>query len=85
MSGTRKILLVDDEAELRHTLVEQFALTDEFEVIEAGTAASAVQLAKAERLDLLVMDVGLHWKGWTVPTLMAGCSPARSESGVWGS
>lgn len=59
MSGARKILIVDDEPELRRTLVEQFDLTDEFEVLEAGTAAQALQSAREDRLDLVVMDVGL--------------------------
>ena len=59
MSGSRKILIVDDEAELRQALAEQLALYDEFEIIQADTAAKAIQAAKADHLDLVLMDVGL--------------------------
>src|SRR5690348_7497848 len=59
MSGSRKILIVDDEAELRQALAEQLALYDEFEIAQADTAAKAVQLSRSEHLDLVIMDVGL--------------------------
>ena len=35
MSGSRKILIVDDEAELRLALAEQLALYEEFEIVKA--------------------------------------------------
>src|SRR5262245_51156004 len=59
MSGSRKILIVDDEAELRQALAEQLALYDEFEIIQAETAARALNASKTEHLDLVIMDVGL--------------------------
>jgi DNA-binding response OmpR family regulator len=59
MSGSRKILIVDDENELRQALAEQLALYDEFEIIQAESASRAVQAAKADHLDLVIMDVGL--------------------------
>ncbi len=59
MSNVRKILLVDDDEELRESLREQLALHDEFEVATAGTAAKGVEGAKAEHIDLLILDVSL--------------------------
>ena len=59
MSNSRKILIVDDDAELRDALVEQLALHEEFETDQAATGAEGVQQARAGRVDLVVMDVGL--------------------------
>lgn len=59
MPGRRKILLVDDEDELRSALAEQLALYDEFEVLQAESATKAIQSSKVDHLDLIIMDVGL--------------------------
>jgi DNA-binding response OmpR family regulator len=59
MSNVRKILICDDDAELRGALVEQLRLYDEFRIDEVGNATAAVQATKAEPLDLVIMDVGL--------------------------
>src|SRR5712671_5931767 len=59
MATTRKILVVDDEAELRQALAEQLALHEEFETETADTAQTAVQQAKNGHFDLVIMDVGL--------------------------
>ena len=59
MSNIRKILIVDDDAELRDALVEQLALHEEFESVAADTGSKALQAAKASQVDLVVMDVGL--------------------------
>ncbi|MEM1048085.1 MAG: response regulator transcription factor [Pseudomonadota bacterium] len=55
----RKILIVDDDNELREALVEQLSLYDEFETIQGDTASKGIQLARSELIDLLIMDVGL--------------------------
>src|SRR5829696_7878626 len=49
----------DDDPDLRDTLAEQLALYDEFEILSADTAASAVNQAKGDRIDLAIIDVGL--------------------------
>ena len=59
MSTARKILIVDDDAELRAALVEQLALHEEFESIAVETGTKGVQAAKAGQVDLVIMDVGL--------------------------
>lgn len=59
MSNTRKILILDDEDDLRETLVDQLSLYDEFDVSEFDTATAAIKSAKSDHYDLAIMDVGL--------------------------
>lgn len=59
MSTARKILLVDDDEDLRGSLKDQLALHQEFDVTEAATASKGVDLAKEVQPDLIVFDVGL--------------------------
>jgi DNA-binding response OmpR family regulator len=59
MPNAHRLLIVDDDQDLRDTLTEQLALYDEFEILSADTAASAVNQAKADRIDLAIIDVGL--------------------------
>jgi len=59
MATTRKILIVDDDADMRDTLVEQLALHEEFEAVAADSGTKGVQIAKAGHVDLVIMDVGL--------------------------
>lgn len=55
----RKILIVDDDPDLREALVEQLSLFDEFEPLEAETATRGMQAARNAHVDLVLMDVGL--------------------------
>jgi DNA-binding response OmpR family regulator len=55
----RTILLVDDDADLRETLIEQLRLYDEFNVIEEENATKGIATVRGEHVDLLIMDVGL--------------------------
>src|ERR671912_2471906 len=59
MPNARKILIVDDDAELRDALVEQLALHEEFDASSAESGSKGVQAAKAGQIDLVIMDVGL--------------------------
>ena len=59
MSTARTILLVDDDEELRESLKDQLALHEEFTILTAGTASQGVDVTKKERLDLVILDVGL--------------------------
>jgi DNA-binding response OmpR family regulator len=59
MSTARRILLVDDDDELRESLKDQLALHDEFEIVTAGTASQGIEIAKGDHLDLVLLDVGL--------------------------
>ena len=55
----RKILIADDDDDLRSALAEQLALYDEFEPVQASNAANAIERSKQDRPDLVIMDVGL--------------------------
>ncbi len=57
--ATRTILVVDDDDDLRNTLVEQLSLYEEFNVLNEATATKAVHTARGSIIDLLIMDVGL--------------------------
>ena len=59
MSAKRRLLLVDDDKDLREELAEQLALTGEFETEEAQTGAAGVERAKSGDYDLILLDVGL--------------------------
>lgn len=59
MASTRKILLVDDDNDLREALAEQLGLYEEFLISSADTSAKGIALVKADAYDLVIMDVGL--------------------------
>jgi DNA-binding response OmpR family regulator len=59
MSTARKLLIVDDDENLRNTLSEQLALHDEFEVVAVGNATRGIEAARSSQVDLLILDVGL--------------------------
>ena len=59
MSNARRILVVDDDDDLRESLKEQLALHDEFDVIAAETAGKGIEAAKGDRFDLAIFDVNL--------------------------
>ncbi|MHB0951656.1 MAG: response regulator transcription factor [Allorhizobium sp.] len=55
----RTILLVDDDDDLRETLLEQLSLYEEFSLLQEPTATKGIQAARSGQVDLLIMDVGL--------------------------
>lgn len=59
MPHARHLLIVDDEEDLRETLSEQLALTDEFTLSTAASGAEALDAVKENNIDLVIMDVGL--------------------------
>ena len=59
MANAWKILVVEDDPELREALMEQLALQDEFEPVAVGTAQDAIKAARNGAVDLVIMDVGL--------------------------
>lgn len=59
MSGTKKILVVDDDDVLRSSLAEQLQLHEEFSCIEAATAAAGLDEVRNRHVDLVLLDVGL--------------------------
>lgn len=59
MSTLKKILLVDDDDDLRDALADQLVLSEEFDVFEAENGAAAMDRAKAAHHDLIILDVNL--------------------------
>lgn len=61
MAGARPLLIVDDDAALRATLVEQLELDGEFIPAEAGSAAEAEAILTVAdaRFDVVLLDIGL--------------------------
>jgi DNA-binding response OmpR family regulator len=59
MANARKILIVDDDTDLREALVEQLSLHEEFEASAVDTGAKGASAAKINSPDLVLMDVGL--------------------------
>jgi DNA-binding response OmpR family regulator len=59
MAQLRKILLVDDDDDLREALSEQLVMTEDFDVFEAANGAEGMEKAKEGLYDLVILDVGL--------------------------
>ncbi len=59
MAQLKRILLVDDDDDLREALSEQLVMTEDFDVLEADNGACAMQKVKESLFDLLILDVGL--------------------------
>jgi len=59
MRGLRKILIVDDDPALRHSLAEQLEQHGEFSAVESDTAMEALATAGRERFDAILLDIGL--------------------------
>lgn len=59
MTAARRVLLVDDDETLLEMLSEQLRMHEEFATTTAGTAGKAIEVAKAEHFDVIILDVGL--------------------------
>jgi DNA-binding response OmpR family regulator len=59
MATLKKILMVDDDADLREALADQLVATEEFDVFEAADGAEALARGREQHYDLVILDVGL--------------------------
>ncbi len=59
MVASRRVLVVDDDDELREMLSEQLQIHEEFIIDEADTSAKALEIAKERYFDIILLDVGL--------------------------
>jgi len=59
MATLKKILLVDDDDDLREALSEQLVMTEDFDVFEADSGAQAMERVKEGLYELVILDVGL--------------------------
>jgi len=55
----RKLLLVDDDTDLREQLAEQLALYEEFDTVERADAGAALKFLESEKVEMIILDVGL--------------------------
>ena len=71
---TVKILVVDDEARIRE-LIRKYAVFEGYEVMEAENGMQAVEIARKQEFDLIIMDV-------MMPELdgFSACREIRKES-----
>jgi DNA-binding NtrC family response regulator len=75
MSHTRKILIVDDDSELRDALTEQLSLHEEFEPVAVENGSGAIQAAKvgpSRRAPAAVVDKFLQTLRSCAPCLKSG-------------
>ena len=59
MAQAKKILLIDDDVDLREALSELLIMTDGFDVFEGGDGAEALEKIKHQAYDMVILDVGL--------------------------
>jgi len=59
MATLKRILLVDDDEDLREALSEQLIMTEDFDVFEAGNGSEGMDRVKEGLYDLILLDVGL--------------------------
>lgn len=59
MAAAKTVLLVDDDQALREALREQLDLHEEFTTTEAETGSRALDLAKQQTFDAILLDVAL--------------------------
>ncbi len=59
MTPVKRILIVDDDEPFRRTLGEQLQLHEELIPIEAATGAEALEVAKSNYFDVIILDIDL--------------------------
>ncbi len=59
MPQLKKLLLIDDDDDLREALSEQLIMTQDFDVFEAVDGQGAMERVKEALYDLIILDVGL--------------------------
>ena len=59
MVQRKNILLVDAEEDLRDALAEQLLITEEFQVIEAGSGKETLEHVRDDVFDIIILDVSL--------------------------
>jgi len=90
MSGSKRLLIVDDDLALRHSLAEQLA--GDFETQQAENGAGALSAAQGGRFDAILLDVGLpdmdgrdvcrqlRQRGVTAPIIMLTAAAGEADT-----
>jgi two-component system response regulator ResD len=72
---TKKILVVDDESSIREAL-NKVLHAENYEVVSAQNGQDAIEKFGQEKIDLLLLDLGLPVKdGWEMLEWLAGVNP----------
>jgi DNA-binding response OmpR family regulator len=72
---TKKILVVDDESSIREAL-NKVLHAENYEVVSAENGQDAIEKFGQEKMDLLLLDLGLPVKdGWEMLEWLAGVNP----------
>src|SRR6478752_1048287 len=74
MPNARKILVVDDDADLRDALMEQLSLHEEFVASAADTGAKGIASARADAPALIIMLTGHDTDSDTILGLESGAN-----------
>ena len=64
MNNMKKILIIDNDEDLREAIAVQLVQTKHFDVFEAEDKASGLQRTKEALYDLILLDVDLPDMGW---------------------
>ena len=92
MTKSKRILIVDDDEPFRQTLGKQLQLHEELIPIEAATGADALEAAKTDYFDVIILDIGLpdmdgrevcrlmRKKGVTSPIIMLTGSDTEADT-----
>ncbi len=56
----KKILIVDDQSEIRE-LVDMTLKSDDYDIFQAESGHKAIEIARRERPDLIIMDIAIPW------------------------
>ncbi len=59
MVSTKKVLIIEDDTALSHSLVEQLEIDREFSVDQSDHAATALAILKENQYDIILLDIGL--------------------------
>lgn len=71
----RKVLVVDDESSIREAL-SKVLHTEDYEVVSAANGQEAIEKFGQEKIDLLLLDLGLPVKdGWGMLEWLAHVNP----------
>ncbi|MFA7677809.1 MAG: response regulator [Candidatus Omnitrophota bacterium] len=78
--GKKKILIIDDEQDMVFFVKANLELTDEYQVITAGSGEEGLKLVLEHRPDLILLDIKLPGKdGFEIlNTLKADGSPVKN-------
>lgn len=72
--GLKKILIIDDDYEMRQSVRRMLSLSGQYEIVEAGDGCEAEEYLKGRLPDLVIMDIRMpHQDGY------ATCMRIRSD------